>query len=147
MLLEHKNISVLFHQRFWFFKNPRIYLTENKHICCLNTKEGTSFWTLLTTKEHLASGNEAMLTWRDYTLIVSMWSQKWAFINEMTPAMFCGTALDIYFCNLWSAEGGMELGNGAVAATVWHVTVSVHWIYDVKFQPWSWTPSLLSSEN
>lgn len=70
-----------------------------------------------------------------------MWSPKWSFINERIPATFCGTALDIYFCNLWSAEGGMELGNSAVAATVWHMTVSVHWIYDVKFQPWSWTPS------
>lgn len=59
-----------------FVKN-KISLAENKHICCLNTKEGTSFWTLLTTKDfHLASGNEATLTWCYYTLITLCYYPK-----------------------------------------------------------------------
>lgn len=50
--------------------------------------------------------------------------QKWAFINERASVMFCGTALDIYFHNLWSAEGGMKFSNGAYSDCVAHDSFS-----------------------
>lgn len=35
-----------------------ISLAENKHVCCLNAKEGNSFWIFLTANEHPVNGNE-----------------------------------------------------------------------------------------
>lgn len=113
-------------------------MAENKHSCCLNTKEGTSFWMLLTMKEQLASGNEGRLTWCYYTLIASVWSPKWDFINERTPAVFWGT-----FTSVTCAQ--QQEGRSSAMALLQQLCgtqqVSVHWIYDVKFQSWSWTPS------
>lgn len=72
---EHRNIPAIFHN---FKKSKTISLPENKHVCCLNAKEGNSFWTCLPMNEHLSNGNE---TWCYYVLIASAWSPKRAFIT------------------------------------------------------------------
>lgn len=138
---ENKNISAIVHI---YFFNLFLRLKACTFIACTQKKEPAfehrEEW------KHLINGNEAKITLCYYALITSVWSQKWAFINEKILAMLGMTALGTHFCNLWLTEGQTELSNSPVAVTARHMTVSVHWIYNAKFQLWSWTPSF-SSEN
>lgn len=122
---EQKDFShrshLLFKQFLWLKTCTFVAWTQNK-------EPASEVW------KHLINGNEAKITWCYYALITSMWSQKWDFINERILAILGMTALGTHFCNLWLTEGQMELSNSPVAVTAWHMTVSVHWIYNAKFQ-------------